>query len=241
MDDVRGAGPVRPNLWADQLTSYAFSVKATIGQNPMRYLVARRFDGDSPAQALTMLFVLQPQVLFGTYVRISEGAFGGGCEVDTFLPTMARPVRVAEALMFDCLPLTDVGYVDLMAWPHPALLPLESSDGDAGPPGSTHTVTLRYQGPPSVPTLVVREEIDVDLSIVVRRVLCRDGRQVRRWEIAERGGAGQEALPRRIRVSRPQTGHETEFVRASPAVPVPPAVFDAKPEQLREWIEQRMR
>jgi len=241
---VPGAGPVRANLWAsDRLASYAFSVEAAIGQNPMRYLVARRFDRDSQTHALTMLFVLQPQVLSGTYVRIIEDAFGGRCEVDTYLPTMARPVRVAEAQIFDCLPLTDVGYVDLMAWPHPALRQLADGNGDrdAEPLGSPHAATVRYQGPASLPTLEVHEEVDLELSMVVRRVIRRDGRPVRRWEITERGGTGQETLPRRIRVSRPQTRHETEFVRASPAVPVPPAVFDAGPEQLRECIEQQLR
>ncbi|XRQ08685.1 hypothetical protein ACN3XK_71350 [Actinomadura welshii] len=249
MDEVRETRPARPNLDAGRLTSYAFGVQAAIGRNPMRYLVARRFDGAGPASALTMLFVLQPEVLFGTYVRISERA-SGDCEIDTYLPTMARPVRVAEARTFDCLPLTDVGYVDLMAWAHPALRPLEPGDGagppeagppEAGPPDAGKTVTLRYQGPPSVPALVVREEVDVELGTVVRRVLTLDGRPVRHWEIVERGAAGLETLPRRIRVARPQTGHETEFVRTGPPLPMPPTVFGADPERLRDWIGQRLR
>jgi hypothetical protein len=238
MNDVRGTGPVRPNLWAGRLTSYAFSVEAAIGQNPMRYLVARRFDENHPARALTVLFVVRPQVLFGTYVRIDEGAAGGDCAVHTFLPTMARPVRVAETHVFDCLPLTDVGYLDLMAWPHPALRVMRS-DGtenlDAAP-----ATTIQYQGPPSVPALLVCEEIDAELSVVTRRILYRDGRQVRRWEVTARGAAGQESLPLRIKVARPQTGHETEFVRDTPAVPVPPEVFDEAPARLRELIEQRL-
>lgn len=255
MDDVRAAGPVRPNLWAGRLTSYAFGVDAAIGQNPMRYLLARRFDEDDPAHALTVLFVLRPEVLFGTYVRISEGEVDGGCEVHTFLPTMARPLKVAEALLFDCLPLTDVGYVDLMAWPHPALRatggtwPADGAggvdgtgavDGDAASAGARPTMTLRYQGPPSVPTLLVREEVDLDLAVVTRRVLYRDGRQVRRWEITERGETGQETLPRRIRVSRPQSGHRTDFLRTGSAVPVPPDIFDEEPARLREWIAERL-
>jgi hypothetical protein len=136
MEQMRVARPVRPNLWADRFTSYAFSVEASIGRNPMGYLLARWFDAERPVRALTVLFVVRPKVLFGTYVRISEGP--AGCEVQTYLPTMAQPVRVAEDLVFDTLPLTDVGYVDLMAWPHPALLPMNN--------GTTPAMTYRYQG-----------------------------------------------------------------------------------------------
>lgn len=243
MDDVRAAGPVRPNLWADRLTSYAFGVEATIGQNPMRYLVGRRFDDPRPAQALTMLFVLQPRVLFGTYVRISETA-RGGCEVHTFLPTMARPLRVAESLLFDCLPLTDVGYLDLMAWRHPGLRAMDAAawplGDDVEAPGPAPTMTLHYQGPRSMPELMAREVVDLDLSMVTRRVLYRAGRRVRQWEIIERGEAGQETLARRIRVSRPASGHETEFVRNGPAVAVPPDIFDQEPAELARSIESRL-
>jgi hypothetical protein len=236
MNDVRAAWPVRPNLWADRLTAYAFGVEAAIGQNPMRYLLARRFDRMPPTSALTMLFVMEPRVLFGTYVRIDET--DGTCRVRTYLPTMARPVEVAEASMFDCLPLTDVGYLDLMAWPHPGLRALPAAD--AGPAGRTRTRTLHYAGPASVPTLRVREVLDIELSMVVERVFYRDERQVRRWEIVERGGPRQETLPVRIRVCRPATGHETEFLRSGPPISVPPAVFDAEPVRLRDWIEHRL-
>jgi hypothetical protein len=254
MDDVRARGSVRPNFWADRLTSYAFAVETTIGQNPMRYLLARRFDEPGRfdeagrfdehclTRALTLLFVVKPAVLFGTYVRISEGS--GDCEVHTFLPTMAHPRPVAGALVFDCLPLTDVGYVDLMAWPHPWLRAVGVAPWDddryAAAGESTPMMTLHYQGPPSLPTLLVCEDVDRTLSMVTRRILYRGGQQVRRWEITERGGAGQETLPRRVRVSRPQTGHETEFVRATPAVALPPEIFDEEPRRLQEWIQERL-
>jgi hypothetical protein len=255
MGDVRADRPVRPNLWAGGLTSYAFRVEATIGQNPMRYLLARRFDQASPTRAVTMLFVIRPQVLYGTYVRISEGA-AGDCEIHTFLPTMARPVKVAEASTFDCLPLTDVGYVDLMAWPHPGLRALGDRgallDPGRGPepgldlgPGldiesTSATVTLHYAGPPSVPGLRVCDVVDVEFSMLVRRILYRDERQVRRWEISEHGGAGEETLPVRIKVARPQTGHTTEFVRAGAAIAVPPDLFNGAPAGLRSWIAERL-
>jgi hypothetical protein len=243
MGDVRAVRPARPNLWAGGLTSYAFGVEATIGQNPMRYLLARRFDQASPTRAVTMLFVMRPQVLYGTYVRISEGA-AGDCEIHTFLPTMARPVKVAEASTFDCLPLTDVGYVDLMAWPHPGLRAL-GERGAALDPGldieaASATVTLHYAGPPSVPGLRVCDVVDVEFSMLVRRILYRDERQVRRWEISEHGGAGEETLPVRIKVARPQTGHATEFVRAGAAIAVPPDLFNGTPAGLRSWIAERL-
>jgi hypothetical protein len=241
MSDVRAARPVRPNLWADGLTSYAFRVEATIGQNPMRYLLARRFDQASPTRAVTMLFVIRPQVLYGTYVRISEGA-AGDCEIHTFLPTMARPVKVAEAMTFDCLPLTDVGYVDLMAWPHPGLRPMGESDAapGPGPESASGTTTLHFAGPPSVPWLRVCDVVDVEFSMLVRRILYRDEQQIRRWEIIERGGAGEESLPVRIQVARPQTGHATEFVRDGAAIAVPPDIFNGPPAGLRSWIAERL-
>lgn len=229
MDDIRAERPVRPNLWADRLTSYAFSVEAAIGRNPMRYLLARRFDAKCPTHALTLLFVVQPKVLSGTYVQINEGPTG--CEVQTYLPTMSSPMRVAEGLVFDTLPLTDVGYVDLMAWPHPGLRRV-----DAEVPAWMY----RYEGPPSVPELSVHEEVDPGRAVVTRRVLFREGRPVRRWEITEHGGTGRDTPPRRIQVARPQTGHETEFVRTSPAVTVPPDAFDDGPEGLRERVELRL-
>ncbi|MBT2212766.1 hypothetical protein [Actinomadura sp. NEAU-AAG7] len=223
----RASPPVRPNLWADRLASYAFAVEASIGRNPMRYLLARRFGADDPSRALTMLFVLEPEVLAGTYIRIREDRAAGACEVRTYLPTMARPVTVAEALLFDCLPLTDVGYVDLMAWPHPGLRP--------EPPEGPSTRGYRYD---RAPVLRVREDIDPERSAVARRVLYRDGQETRRWEVAEWGRDGQETLPSRIRVTRPRTGHETRFTRTGPAVAVPPAVFDGEPEILRDRIEE---
>jgi hypothetical protein len=248
MGDLRAARPIRPNLWADGLTSYAFRVEATIGQNPMRYLLARRFDQASPTRAVTLLFVILPRVLYGTYVRISEDA-AGDCEIHTFLPTMARPVKVAEALTFDCLPLTDVGYVDLMAWPHPGLRPMGESGAGLGlgldlgsdiDSTSAATTTLHYAGPPSVPGLRVCDVLDVEFSMLIRRILYRDERQIRRWEIVERGGVGEETLPLRIRVARPHTGHATEFVRAGAAIAVPSDIFNGAPAGLRSWIAERL-
>ncbi|MFF5218597.1 hypothetical protein [Micromonospora sp. NPDC000442] len=243
MDDVRVAGPVRPNLRAGRLTAYTFSVETAIGRNPMRYLLARGFDGERPTRATTVLFVLQPAVLSGTYVRIEEDKLAGRCQVHTFLPTMAAPLPVAEPLTFDCLPLTDVSYLDLMAWSHPALRPVETTHAeDRNLDGSAAVApdTRHYLGPPSLPTLEVTEFVDLDRGLVSRRLLRRDGQPLRTWEITEHGGAGGEEPPRRIEVCRSRTGHRTEFIRTSPAVALPDGVFTQPPMQLRHAAEERL-
>lgn len=219
-----------PNLWAAGLASYAFEVRTAMGQKPMRYLLSRRFGG-SEESAVTVLFVDEPAVLSGTYVHVSENRRTGACVVHTYLPTMAKPLRIAERLLFDCLPLTDVGYVDLMAWLPPALRPADDGTRPAGGARS-----FRFDGDPAAATLWVHEQLDPGLSVVVRRVFRRDGQDVRRWEVTEPGEPGLEALPRRIRVSRPLTGHETEFHRSSPVTAVAPALFDGPPATLRSEI-----
>jgi hypothetical protein len=228
---VNESKPVRPNFWADRLSSYAFLVKATIGKNPMRYLMARRFNVGHPVRAVTTLFVLEPDVLFGTFVRIVEDVVGGSCVTHTFLPTMTRPRRVADEMLFDCLPLTDVGYLDLMAWPHPA-----AKTAWADPVGVLTTRTTRYGKTADRTAVLVTEVVDLDRAMVTGRTIHRDDRLTRTWEITEHGGVEDDSLPRCIRVTRPETGHVTEFFRANEAVPVPGELFDGEPETLRDWI-----
>jgi hypothetical protein len=210
-------------------------VEATIGRNPMRYLMARRFNVGHPVRAVTMLFVLKPNVLFGTFVRIVEDVGDGSCVTHTFLPTMTRPLRVADEMIFSCLPLTDVGYLDLMAWPHPA-----AKTTRADPVGVLTTRTTRYGGTPDRPAVLVTEVVDLDRAMVTGRMIHRDDRLTRTWEITEHGDAEDGALPRRIRVTRPETGHATEFSRVSRAVPVPRELFDGQPETLRRWIVRHL-
>ena len=163
----------------------------------------RRGPGD---RRQTVLYVIEPTVLFGTYVRIAEDSARRTCVVHTYRPTMARPLLVAEKLVFDCLPLTDVGYVDLMAWRPPVLAAAEHDDprspGTWAPPRS-----FRFDGDHELPPLWMYEERDADLAVIVSRTFCRGGAEIRRWEVTEGGEPGQEALPRRIRVCRPRTGH----------------------------------
>lgn len=231
-------GPL-PNLWAEGLSSYAFGVHSAMGSKPMRYLLARRFAREPATAAVTMLFVIEPTVLFGTYVHIAEDIARQACVVHTCLPTMTRPLQVPDNLMFDCLPLTDVGYVDLMAWLPPALRPVAG-----GPPAAdavpavtpTSARSFRFDGDPGRPPLWMHQEVDDTLGIIVRRTFWRAGVEIRRWEVTERGEPGHEALPRGIRVSRPQTGHETGFIRSTVATAVPSNLFDASPSAIRDWV-----
>jgi hypothetical protein len=237
------AGGSRPNLWAQDLRCYGFGVRTAMGSTPMRYLVGRRFGGEPAATAVTVLFVIEPSVLLGTYVHIAEDVTRATCVVHTYLPTMARPLRVADTVMFDCLPLTDVGYVDLMAWRPPSLRAVPSAEAaaaaDAGPDlaaGWPAARSFRFDGDLDLPPLWMHERADPDLGVVVRRTFWRAGVEVRRWETTELGEPGREGLPRRIRVTRPRTGHQTEFDRFTPATAVPPELFDAPPLTLRDWL-----
>ncbi|TKK91349.1 hypothetical protein FDA94_00645 [Herbidospora galbida] len=228
---MRVAGPARANFRAGRLASYAFGVEAAIGNNPMRYLFARRFSA-SPERAVTAIFVIKPDVLFGTYVWMEEERDAGECRISTYLPTMRRPIQVVDRLAFDCLPLTDIGYVDLMAWPHPVL-----QLSGAGEPG---TGTRVYRGPARLDALVVRECSVPGTGVVVDRVVEQRGEPIRRWEALELGGQAEDWLPRRVRVSRLDSGHWTDFTRSGPAVPLACEDFDDSPETLREAVENAL-
>ncbi|WP_433381166.1 hypothetical protein [Streptosporangium sp. CA-115845] len=238
MNDVRVEGPARANFRAGRLESYAFSVEATIGQNPMRYLFARRFT-DGAASAITAIFVLKPDVLFGTYVWIEESLDPASCQIHTYLPTMKKPIQVVDRLMFDCLPLTDIGYLDLMAWPHPVL---QLSAADSCPPveGRNRAEKRCYTGSSSLAGLHVAEFVTPRHGLVVTRVVSHRGRQVRRWDALELGSVGEDRLPRRVRVARLESGHHTDFTRTSGVVAVPAGGFDTPPEMLREVVEQHL-
>ncbi|GGL40744.1 hypothetical protein GCM10014719_47440 [Planomonospora parontospora subsp. antibiotica] len=239
MNDVRVAGPARANFRAGRLVSYAFSVEATIGQNPMRYVFARRFSGPAGrVSAVTALFVLKPDVLFGTYVWIDEDPDLPACRIHTYLPTMRKPIQVVDRLAFDCLPLTDIGYLDLMAWPHPALRLVPADPGVSpvsGTPG--RTVTRCYTGPAG---LRVNELLTPRQGLVVCRTVHHGDQEVRRWEVVEQGSAEEDWLPRRLSVARLQSGHRTDFIRTSPALPISHEAFDAEPQSLRDTVEQRL-
>lgn len=229
---------IHANLSAGRLQSYGFAVEAAIGDRPMRYLVGRRFVG---ANAITGLFVVQPERLAGTHVWITEDPVRGACEVRTYIPTMKKPVRLVERYIFDCLPLTDVGYLDLMAWRYPGLgTAPEDIDIDMSWTRWPLAQPQCYLGPASTPGLTVTEATDPWTGLVVARVVARRREVFRRWEILEAGSPEVDGLPKRIRVSRRETGPWMEFRRTGEVVPVPEEDFASGPELLRKALERRI-
>ncbi|MEU6038431.1 hypothetical protein ABZ801_23780 [Actinomadura sp. NPDC047616] len=228
----------RPNLDAGPLTSFGFAVRASIGRRPMRYLIARRLRGGS---AETALFVLAPVTLAGTWVRISEDPARRVCDVRTFVPTMPRSVRVVERQVLGCLPLTEIGYLDLMAWRYPRLgAAPEDRDTDMSWSAWPDARACCYLGPASTPGLTVTEATDPRTGLVVARSVERRREPVRRWEIAEPGRPDSGGLPRRVRVSLPPSGRTTEFHRAGDPVTVPEDAFDHDPADLRDHLERAL-
>jgi hypothetical protein len=228
--------PARANLSAGRPTSYAFCVQADIGQREMRYLIGRRFRGRT---AVTALFVLSPQNLAGTHVWITEDAAAGTCDVFTYVPTMKNPIHLAERHVLGCLPLTDIGYLDLMAWRYPGLGACQDGhQADLSWSRWPAAQACRYPGPACTPGLTVTEATDGSTGLVVARSVERLGTPVRRWEALELGHPDTDSLPRRIRVSRPQTGHCTELRRTTEPAAVPEADFDGGPVALSRAIER---
>ncbi|HEU5160909.1 MAG TPA: hypothetical protein VFU43_28185 [Streptosporangiaceae bacterium] len=228
----------RANLSAGGLTSYGFVVEAAIGDRPMRYLIGRHFAG---ATAVTGLFVLRPDKLAGTYVWIEEDLNRRRCDVQTHIPTMKQPVRLVERYIFDCLPLTDVGYLDLMAWRYPGLDPVPA-DIDVDMTWSQwSTATSRcYLGPATTPGLTVTEAVDPAHGIVVARAVARRREICRRWEILEMGEPGMAGLPKRIRVSRREISAWMELQRRGEPMILADDDFADGPARLRRALEGRL-
>ncbi|WP_026416672.1 hypothetical protein [Actinomadura oligospora] len=224
--------PERPFLTAGTLTSFAFGVESALGRRPLRYLVARRFAGET---ALTCLLVLEPDQLAGTYVTIREDRANADCQVWTYVPTMRRAVRIVERHVFGCLPLTRVGYLDLMAWRHPALGDVpEDREADVSWSGWPGARARCYLGPASMPGLTVTEAVDPASGTVVARSVDRRGVPERRWQVLE---PGPPELPARIGVGGPDArASATEFRRLGDPVEIPEGVFDEEPRALWDAV-----
>ncbi|MFG1854041.1 hypothetical protein ACGFJT_19555 [Actinomadura geliboluensis] len=234
---LEAPAPQPANLAADGLTSFAFAVEAESGHRPVRYLIARRLGAGT---ARTCLVVTAPGPLAGTYLWIAEDAARGTCEVWTRSATMPRSVRIAERQLFGCLPLAEVGYLDIMTWRYPGL-GASPQDRRAELPWSRwrSAETRSYLGPATTPGLRVTEATDPATGRVVAREVDRRGATERRWEIVEPGGPGPDAgLPVRIRAHRGDTGATTEYRRDGGPVPVPPEAFDGGPEPLRHALRR---
>ncbi|MEV5830912.1 hypothetical protein AB0L25_35635 [Spirillospora sp. NPDC052242] len=203
----------------------------------MRYAIVRRFAGDT---AETWLFVTEPETLAGTHVRIVEDRSRCHCEVRTFVPTMRRSLVLTERHVFGCLPLTDIGYLDLMAWRHPGLAPVpEDRESDLSwsrwPGAEPHC----HLGPAVTPGLTVTEAVDPGTGTVVARAVDRRGEPEHRWEVLEPGGPDAVGLPRVVRACGPG-GRWTEFRRIGAPFPVDPAHVDAGPDRLLDDLDRRL-
>jgi hypothetical protein len=184
--------------------------------------------------------VLHPEKLAGTHVWIEEDRTRRQCDVRTHIPTMRESVRLVERYIFDCLPLTDVGYLDLMAWRYPGLGSTpEDIDIDMSWSRWPATESRSYLGPVTTPGLTVTEAVDPRTGVVVARAVARRREIVRRWEILELGDPDMIGLPKRIRVSRRPSVSWVEFERTREPVPVPEEDFEAEPGQLRKALECR--
>ncbi|QFG22924.1 hypothetical protein [Actinomadura sp. WMMB 499] len=226
------------NLSAGSLTCFGFAVEASFGRRPMRYAIVRRF-GDGTAD--TWLFVTEPGTLAGTHVRIAEDRPRGRCEVRTFVPTMRSSLVLAERHVFGCLPLTEIGYLDLMAWRHPSLAPVpEERPSDLSWSRWSGAEAYCHLGPAATPGLTVTEAVDPGTGTVVARAVDRLGEPAHRWEVLEPGGPDAVGLPRLVRACGAGGGW-TEFRRVGAPFPVDPAHVDAGPERLLEDLGRHPR
>lgn len=238
MTEAYAREPARANLSVGTRVSYAFAVEATIGQRGMRYLIGRRFGEHT---AVTVMFVSHPANLAGTHVWITEDSAAGSCDVVTYVPTMKTPIHLVERHILGCLPLTDIGYLDLMAWRYPGLGPSEEGRvADISWCRWAGAEARSYPGPACTPGLTVTEATDRSTRLVVARAVERLGMPVRRWEVLELGDPDTGSLPLRIQVSRPQTGHLTELRRTTEPVEIPEAEFDTGPVTLGRTIEMAL-
>jgi hypothetical protein len=227
---------VRANLSAGPLGSYAFRVEAKLGHRPMTYLFGRSIGlADGMQQAVTVLLVIAPATLAGTRVTITERFGQEPPVVTTFLPTMREPKPIIGAYLFECLPLTDVGYLDMMAWLHPP-----AHDAPLDP-------ALRWSSWHQEPRVSVRrstgsdgfevvETVSATHGVPVARSITLNGIETRRWEAGKLGDASHGYLPLSIRVSRPQTGHWTVFERSTEPRVISPEWLGADFESLRDAI-----
>lgn len=226
----------RANLSAGPLASYAFRIEATLGHRPMTYLFARSTESVGASRhARTELLVIAPANLARTRITISETYGQPAPEVTLFLPTMRVPKPIIGGYLFECLPLTDVGYVDLMAWLHP---PAEDIRPDLPQQWSSwHRKSgVRMRKSVSVHGFEVVEAVSEEHGVPVARSIALDGCETRRWEASDLGDAGHGYLPASIRVTRPQTGHWTVFDRSTQPRPIPAEWLDKDFETLRGAI-----
>jgi hypothetical protein len=127
-----------------------------------------------------------------------------------------------------------------MAWRYPGLgAAQDDHQADLSWSQWPRARAASYPGPACTPGLIVTEATDGPAGLVVARAVERLGAHVRRWEVLELGHQDIDGLPRRIQVSRPQTGHRMELQRTTEPVAIPEAEFDRGPAALSQAMLNR--
>ncbi|MEO3850449.1 hypothetical protein ABGB09_22985 [Streptomyces sp. B8F3] len=223
------SGRARANLDAGPLTAYAFGVSSLIGHRAMRYTFAR---AAVDHRFLTAVRIDAPQSLSGTEVAIWEDLTRpGGCRIRTFIPTMRAPKDIDRPQMFDCLPLTDISYLDLMRTICPSLLP-KTCAGVASDEsewvtslGASDRVAYRTD------EVSITEFLVDGRSTPVARQVHRKDVLERSWQVLEFGSEADHGVPVRIRVGRAGVRNPTIFERETAVMALArhPGIEDAVP------------
>lgn len=226
---MNDSGRACVNLGAGPLTAYAFGVSSSIGHRAMRYTFARAAAGH---RFLTAVRIDAPQPLCRTEVAIWEDLTRpGDCRVRTFIPTMRAPRDIARPQMFDCLPLTDISYLDLMRTICPSLLP--ESCAEAASDESAWATSLGASARVTYRTadVAVTEFVVGDRSAPVARQVHRNDVLERSWQVLEFGSEADHGMPVRLRVGRAGVQKATIFERVTPvrALARHPGVEEAAP------------
>lgn len=217
------------NLGAGPLTAYAFGVSSSIGHRAMRYTFAR---AALDHRFLTAVRIDAPQTLRGTEVAIWEDLTRpGGCRIRTFIPTMRAPKEIDRPQMFDCLPLTDISYLDLIRTICPTLLPTScvevTSNESSWATSLGASVQVRYR----TAGVTVTEFLVDDQATPVARLVHRDDVLERSWQVLEFGSAADHGMPVRLQVGRTGVKKPTVFERVTPVTALArhPGIEDAVP------------
>lgn len=211
---IRSDGWASGNLAACPLTAYGFRVEATVGSRSMSYRFARAFHTDV---CLTVVNIDAPSTLAGTEVAITEHRVAQQLVtpiITTFIPTMQEPKTITGRNVYECLPLTDIGYLDLMAYP--SATGVKAATPPSGwQPLTTATQVRTIAGPGSI--FIVEELVD---SVVTARSVLMDGSVRRTWRAL---GLDQQfpRVPRDLEVSLKGGKLTTIFHRASEVVTLP--------------------
>ncbi|WP_328349212.1 hypothetical protein OG800_48535 [Streptomyces sp. NBC_00445] len=213
---MNDSGRARANLDAGPLTAYAFNVSSSIGHRAMRYTFARAAAGH---RFLTAVRIDAPQNLSRTEVAIWEDLTRpGGCCIRTFIPTMRAPRDIGRPQMFDCLPLTDISYLDLMRTISPSLLPKACAGAASEESAWATSLGASSQVVYRMADVAVTEFLVDDQSTPVARLVHRNDVFERSWQVVEFGSEADHGMPVRLRVGRAGVRKPTIFERVTPVI-----------------------